>query len=112
MFRDLCRDAGYSSALRTGWHQSRFGGDAPDVTIPELPFIWAEVKFVEKLNVRAAFAQAEAAAALSGQTPTVFHKTSNAPWLVTLSAEDFLRLCGRTDLVTSLIDETTNTQTP
>ena len=64
MFRDLCRDAGFAKTERTGWHQSFAGNAAPDCRIPELPTIWPEVKFVEKLNVRAAYRQAETAAAM------------------------------------------------
>jgi hypothetical protein len=98
LFRDLCRGAGFSQTERTGWHQSFAGNAAPDCRIPELPNIWPEVKFVEKLNVRAAYRQAETAAAI-GMVPTVFHKTSRGAWLVTLAAEDFLRICGQSNLV-------------
>jgi predicted TIM-barrel fold metal-dependent hydrolase len=107
MFRDLCREQGFIKTERTGWHQSFAGDAAADVTIPELPTLWPEVKFVEKLNVRAAFEQAEKAAAI-GKTPAVFHKTSAKPWLVTLAAEDFFGICRRSDLV----DLTENGTTP
>ena len=89
LFRDLCRGAGFSQAQRTGWHQSFAGNAAPDCRIPELPKIWPEVKFVEKLNVRQAYEQAATAAAFD-KPPAVAHKTSSKPWLVTLAGEDFL----------------------
>ena len=89
MFRDLCRDAGFAKTERTGWHQSFAGNAAPDCRIPELPTIWPEVKFVEKLNVRQAYEQAATAAAFD-KPPAVAHKTSSKPWLVTLAGEDFL----------------------
>lgn len=98
LFRDLCREQGFLKTERTGWHQSFAGDAAADVTIAELPTLWPEVKFVEKLNVRQAYEQAEKAAKI-GMTPAVFHKTSSKPWLVTLRAEDFLGICRRSDLV-------------
>jgi hypothetical protein len=110
MFRDLCREQGFLKTERTGWHQSFAGDAAADVTIAELPTIWPEVKFVEKLNVRQAYEQAEAAAKI-GMTPAVFHKTSSKPWLVTLRAEDFLGICRRSDLV-ERPDDATNSTTP
>jgi len=98
MFRDLCREAGFVKTERTGWHQSFAGNAAPDCRIPELATIWPEVKFVEALNVRAAYRQAELAASI-GMTPVVFHKTSRGEWLATLSAQDFLGILRRSDLV-------------
>lgn len=64
-------------------------GDAADVV--GLPGLHIECKFVESLNVRKALAQAIHDAA-AGLLPIVFHKKSNEEWLVTLRAEDFIKL--------------------
>jgi hypothetical protein len=59
-----------------------------------LPGIHQEVKFVERLNLRAAMEQAaKDAADAGGQAfPIVAHKTSRKEWLVTMRAVDWFRL--------------------
>jgi len=56
-WRDQLREAGFS-AERTGWMQSRGGGDqVPDVDSPDLD-IHFEIKTTERLRLRAALDQA------------------------------------------------------
>ena len=52
------------------------------------------MKFVENLNVRKAYEQAEhdAIASDNGDMPIVAWKKSNQKWLVVLSADDFFRI--------------------
>lgn len=89
-FRDLCRQHGYD-ATRTAQHSGKCGGVADVVG---LPGIHIECKFVEKLNLRDAMAQAirDAEAAGKGELPIVAHKKNNAPWLVTMRADDWFLL--------------------
>ena len=46
---------------------------------------------MERLNVREALRQAKRDAK-PGLLPGVFHKTSNAEWLVTISLSDFMKI--------------------
>ena len=59
-----------------------------------LPGIHQEVKFVERLNLRAAMEQSERDARDEGRgnLPIVAHKTSRKEWLVTMRAADWFRL--------------------
>ena len=55
--------------------------------------IHVECKFQEKLNIRAALAQAEEEAEKRKDgMPTVFSKTSRKPWIVTMNLEDWAKL--------------------
>lgn len=47
-----------------------------------------EVKFVERLNLEAAYIQSKTEAK-TGEIPIVMHKKSRGPWMVTLSADDY-----------------------
>ena len=89
-WRDFLREHGYPDARRG--QQFKGGPGSPDVVGG--PEGWhPEVKFVERLNVREAMAQAEAEAG-EGELPYVAHKTKRTGWLVTIRAEDFLGLFG------------------
>ena len=59
-----------------------------------LPGIHVEVKNVERLNVRDALAQATSDAKQAGKNelPIVAHKKNNAPWLVTMAADDWFKI--------------------
>lgn len=81
------RDQGYE-VRRTAQYCGK-SGDAADVV--GLPGLHIECKFVERLNVLEALRQAIHDAA-AGLIPAVFHKRSNAEWLVTLRAEDFMTI--------------------
>lgn len=87
LWRDLLREAGWSEARRG--QQFAGGTDSPDVVGG--PEGWhPEVKFVQALNVREAYAQATRDA--KGKKPYVAWKKNNQPWLVVLSADDFFSL--------------------
>lgn len=87
LWRDLLREAGWSEARRG--QQFSGGADSPDVVGG--PDDWhPEVKFVQALNVRAAYAQATRDA--KGKRPYVAWKKNNQPWLVVMSADDFFSL--------------------
>lgn len=80
-------DQGYE-VRRTAQYCGK-SGDAADVV--GLPGLHIECKFVERLNVPEALRQAIRDAAV-GLIPAVFHKRSNAEWLVTLRAEEFMTI--------------------
>ena len=90
LWRDELRDAGFIGSYRG----AQFCGTAgnADVESPEIPSAHFEVKFVEKLNLRAAFKQACDDANAKLRVPFVAHKTSREPWLVTMSAPTFFAL--------------------
>lgn len=55
--------------------------------------VHVECKFVEKLNIRQAMAQAITEAEKRGDgMPTVFHKKARADWLVTMRLDDWVTL--------------------
>ena len=91
LWRDVCREQGFENVER-GCQLYQRGSEIADVV--GLPGIHQEVKFVERLNLRAAMEQSERDAADSGQTsiPIVAHKTSRRPWLVTMRAGDWFKL--------------------
>ena len=87
-FRDKLREYGFIADR--GW------ADAVDIRCPELPFHF-EVKFRERLDLRGAYNQA--ATASGKRTPCVAHRSSRTPWMITLSADDFLKLVQHSDLI-------------
>lgn len=86
-WRDVLRSFGWSA--RRG---QQFSGspDSPDVICESLPIHW-EVKRVESLNIHAAMAQAVSDAG-TNKTPVVAHRRNHGEWMVTLLAEDFLKI--------------------
>lgn len=89
MWRDVCRANGFDKVRRTVQYCGNTG-DASDCI--GLPNIHQEVKFVENLNVRKAYEQAEHDAKKSEKLPIVAWKKSNQPWLVTMSADDWFKI--------------------
>lgn len=87
MWRDVLRSFGFTA--RRGQQYSG-SPDSPDVVCDELPYHW-EVKCVQNLNVLNAFEQARRDAG-AGKIPVVAHKKNGKPWLITMSADDFLAL--------------------
>lgn len=86
MLRDELRDHGFEDVTRGFvWnHTSDLIG---------LPGIHIEAKFVEKLNIRQALAQAEEESEKRQDgMPTVFSKTSRKPWIVTMNLDDWVKL--------------------
>lgn len=69
-------------------------GEAPDLA--GLPGIHIECKRVERLNVPEAMHQAiRDSEAFRDGAPTVFHRRSREPWLVTMRLADWMTLYGR-----------------
>lgn len=69
-------------------------GETPDLA--GLPGIHIECKRAERLNVPEAMHQAiRDSEAFRGGAPTVFHRRSREPWLVTMRLADWMTLYGR-----------------
>lgn len=82
------RDYGYDA--RRGQQYAGINGDADVVG---LPGIHIEVKFVEKLDLIGAYEQSKRDAR-ENEIPTVWHKKSHKPLLVTMAADDFMKIYG------------------
>lgn len=78
----------YGHECRRGQQYSGANGDADVVG---LPGVHIECKRVESLNIHKALEQAQADAR-DGETPAVFHRKNNKPWLVTMSLEDWVKM--------------------
>ncbi|HEY6021396.1 MAG TPA: hypothetical protein VIY48_16270 [Candidatus Paceibacterota bacterium] len=89
----LLKDYGYEA--RRGYQYLGGSHDEPDVK-HNIPGIHIEVKRTERLNLGAAYRQAEGDAGT--KTPVVFHRASRQPWLVTINAQDFLKLIRTRDI--------------
>jgi len=76
-----------SPGIRRGF-QSRAGTDAPDVDVPGL---WIEAKHHRRVNLRAALAQAIAAAP-PDRVPVAICKDDRAEPVAVLRLDDFLQL--------------------
>lgn len=83
----LLRDEGYR--IERGGTQSY--GTAPDLS--GLPGIHIEVKRVERLNILEAMKQSmKDAARFRDGAPTLFHRRSRSPWLVTMLFSDWIKM--------------------
>ena len=83
---------GYGYDVKPGRSQSY--GAEPDLT--GLPMIHCEVKRVERLNVPEAMKQAVGDAdKFHDGAPTLFHRRSREPWLVTMRLQDWISLYDR-----------------
>ena len=69
----------------------QYAGANGDADVVGLDGIHIEVKRTERLDLKAAFTQS-VRDAREGEVPTVWSKRNNGPWLVTMSAEDFLKM--------------------
>lgn len=67
--------------------QYRGSPDSEDI-IHDVPGVFIEVKFRERLNLEEAYAQALRDSP-SEKVPLVMHKKKNKQWMITLTAEDF-----------------------
>lgn len=85
----ILREHGYD--IERGGSQTY--GEVPDLM--GLPGVHIEVKRVERLNVPEAMAQAIRDAARFGGAPSLFHRRSRSPWLVTMQLTDWLKLYER-----------------
>ena len=84
----LCREYGFN-CRRTAQYCGNTG-EAADVV--GIPGIHQEVKWVERLNLRDAMEQAERDC--GENIPIVAHKKNGKEWLVTMRAEDWLKMIG------------------
>ena len=91
LWRDMCRDNGFPNVERGGQAMYQRGSEKADVL--GLAGLHQEVKFVERLNLRAAMEQSERDARDegAGNVPIVAHKTSRKDWLVTMRAVDWFK---------------------
>lgn len=91
------REHGYDQARRG----QQFSGANGDADVEGLPNIHIECKRVEHLNIDKAMEQSisdsVADSIKQGKhiTPTVFHRKNGKRWLVTMQADDFLKLYER-----------------
>lgn len=86
----ILRGRGYD--VRAG--AARSFGSEPDLT--GLPGVHIECKRSERLNVPEAMAQAARDSdRFHDGAPTVFHRRSREPWLVTMKLTDWLELYGQ-----------------
>lgn len=81
------RDCGYD--CRRG---QQFCGANGDADVIGLPGIHIEAKAVERMQLYDWMAQAKRDAVGKGSLPTVFHKKNNAPILVTMEFDDWMKL--------------------
>ena len=95
-WRDQLREAGFDARR---WQQFSGGTDSPDVVCPSLPTLHFEVKNVEAGNPYRWLEQACRDA--GSKMPVVAHKRNNHPWIVIMTATDFLNLVRRSDLPVS-----------
>ena len=84
---NVLRDAGLEA-----YRGQQFSGgvDSPDVVCESLPDVHFEVKRVERLNIHQAIEQA--VRDCDWKVPVVAHRKNKKPWLVTMRAEDWLKL--------------------
>lgn len=85
LLAEYLREHGYSA--RRGQQYSGIGG----ADVVGLPGVHIECKWVERESVRKWVEQAKRDAQ-AGEMPVVFHKVSRGEWLVTLPAEEFLKV--------------------
>lgn len=85
--RNLIRSLGFEA--RRG-QQFAGGADSPDV-IHNIPGVYVEVKYVERLCVYGGLAQACRDAGVN-DVPTLWHRRNRSPWVVSVQAVDLIRL--------------------
>ena len=92
LFRDLCRENGFTGVERGGQAMFQRGSELADVI--GLPGIHIECKFVEKLNTRKAMQQSikDSEDEKAGNLPILAHKVSRGDWLITMRASDWFKL--------------------
>ena len=87
----VLRELGFDNVRRSVQYNGMGEGKADLIGIEG---VHIEVKRNEHLNVYEAIEQAQRDCN-EGETPTVFHRKNNKPWLVTLTIEDWARLYRR-----------------
>lgn len=86
LWRDECHKHGFFGVQRHGQQMYQRGSEQADCD--GLPHLHQEVKFVESLNYRKAFAQASRDCR-AGEKPILASKVSRGEWLVTIRSSDF-----------------------
>lgn len=85
----LLREKGFDAHRNPQWASG--GKENPDVS---LPGVHIEVKRTESLRLYNALKQAQGDSA-AGILPVVMHRRNNAPWVVIMALEDWLKLYAR-----------------
>jgi len=75
--------------------QFQGSADSPDIKLEDITDLHFEVKRVEALNIHNAMAQSINDS--GGRTPLVAHRRNRGEWMVTMLAEDFIKLYKRDD---------------
>lgn len=89
LLRDELKKYGYTNARRG----QQYSGASGDADVVGLGGVHIECKFVERLNLREAMEQAKSDASGKQElVPTVMHKVSGKPWLVTMELDDWMVL--------------------
>lgn len=87
----LARVAGFDRAERTAAMQAHRGNESDHADVANIGRLFAEVKRHRRVNVQKAVKEL-----LSHDRPglirVVFHRDNGGPWLVTLEAEELLKL--------------------
>lgn len=90
--RDLLRRFGFEAR-----RSQQFAGSVGSADLThDIPGVHVEVKYVERLNIQEAMEQARRDC--GDLVPVVLHRRNGTDWLVTLPADEFLRLVGGEDL--------------
>lgn len=82
------RELGIEDAYRS----RQYCGSASSADVLGIPGVHAEVKRCEKLSIYTAYEQATRDATGTGDTPIIYHRRNNKPWLVVMSIEDWAEL--------------------
>lgn len=85
-WRDVGIDAKRSAPMQAGDPRAM-----PDVVLPDLPWLWLEVKRQKKCNMHAAIKQATEACP-DGKMPMAFCRSDHEDWVVTMHFKDFAKI--------------------
>lgn len=88
-FVKKCKEQGYLNVRRTAQYNGKELDSKADVV--NLPYIHAEVKRVERLNIYDAVEQAQRDCKLQ-ELPTVFHRKNNKEWLATMPLSEWFKI--------------------
>lgn len=89
--QEIARAHGFDACRRAFASGAQGGAD-----LTGIPGIALEVKRTERLNLPAAFRQAQAAAHHT-EIPVVAHRSNRQPWLATLELDELLALLKRAE---------------
>ena len=88
-FANYCKEKGFD-VRRTAQYNGKEQGSLADVI--GIPGIHIEVKRVEKLNIHNAVNQAIRDNVTKDSIPIVAQRKNRAPWLITMTADDWFKL--------------------